>query len=416
MNIGFVAAESPYSAAPSGGIAAYLRAIIPAFLDAGHRVTLFAGADKTEEFRAEDGRLEVHHLRLPAAHWYASKVPLLRGTVTLPLRQLEWSLAFYRQIARIAARQPFDVLESTEAGALFLHAIAPVVIRLHGSEAVFRKYASQPMDFSASLNDLLERRSCNKASAITAPSAFQANEVARARSWQHERVQIISNPISASMLEASSPASTPTDKDEPVILYVGRLAPVKGIDCLFAAAGRVHAARPRATFVLAGPWQMPFPPEKYGLELNRKSADGVLWIGPQHPKELVTQYRSATLFVMPSCFESFGISVVEAMAFRLPVVATRAGALPELVEHGITGELVTAGDCEAIANSILRLLDDPKARQTMGEAARERVVRNFTAQQIFKATLQVYSSLTSPNELEQRIEAETNTTSVSARA
>src|SRR6185503_12935870 len=209
MHIGFVTTESPYSASPGGGIAAYLRAVIPAYLDAGHRVSLFAGADKQAEFRAEDNRVDVHHFRLPAAHWYTNKIPLLRGIVTLPLRQLEWSTAFYKQVARVAARERFDVLECTEVGGLFLSSLAPLVIRLHGSEAVFRKYTSQPSDISASLNDRLERRSAERAAALTVPSVFQARELAARRGWPLERLQVVANPISSEMLQASAQVTRP---------------------------------------------------------------------------------------------------------------------------------------------------------------------------------------------------------------
>jgi len=421
MHIGFVTTESPYSLSPGGGIAAYLRAVIPAYLDAGHRVSVFAGAGKQEEFRAEENRVQVHHFRLPAAHWYASKVPLLRGIITLPLRQLEWSAAFYQQVARVAGREKFDVLECTEAGGLFLTSLAPVVIRLHGSEAVFRKYTSQPFDISATLNDWLERRACEKAAALTVPSVFQAREIATRRGWPLERLQVVANPISSEMLQASAHVTRPSEMDEPVVLYVGRLAPVKGIECLLAAATRVHAVRPKTTFVLAGPWQMPHAPEKYGLKLNEKSVDGVLWVGPRQPRELVSHYQRATAFVMPSHFESFCISALEAMAFRLPVIATRAGALPELIEDGVTGEIVAPGDASTMANAIVRLLDDPQRREALGQAGRNGVLANFTPENASTATLKIYASVAGLQETaaqgdSERSAAEASATALGARA
>jgi glycosyltransferase involved in cell wall biosynthesis len=417
MHIGFVTTESPYSAAPGGGIAAYLRAVIPAYLDAGHRVSVFAGADKQAEFRAEDNRVEVHHFRLPAAHWYASKVPLLRGIVTLPLRQLEWSAAFYKQVRRVAAHESFDVLECTEVGGLFLSSLAPVVVRLHGSESVFRKYTSQPSDISASLNDWLERRSAERAAALTVPSVFQAREIAARRGWPLEWFQVVANPISSEMLQASARRKEFSDNEEPVVLYVGRLAPVKGIETLLAAAARVHAIRPKATFVLAGPWQMPHAPAKYGLKLNEKSVDGVRWVGPQQPSELVSHYQRATAFVMPSHFESFCISAVEAMAFRLPVIATRAGALPELIEDGVTGEIVAPGDAHAMADAIVRLLDDPQRRKALGDAGRIRALANFTPEDTLKATLKIYASVAGLKETGAQPDSERRrATTVGARA
>src|SRR5260370_18423442 len=92
MHVGFVATESPYGDRSSCGIAAYLRAMIPALLDAGHRVTLFANSKENRTFLAEDGRVSVYHFRLPSMHWNAAKVPGLRRLVPLPFRQLDWSI------------------------------------------------------------------------------------------------------------------------------------------------------------------------------------------------------------------------------------------------------------------------------------------------------------------------------------
>jgi glycosyltransferase involved in cell wall biosynthesis len=96
------------------------------------------------------------------------------------------------------------------------------------------------------------------------------------------------------------------------------------------------------------------------------------------------------VFVMPSYYETFGISCLEAMAFGLPVVATRAGGLPEVVEDGVTGLLVPPGDTHALAEAIGRLLRDPDLRRRLGEAGRERVLARFTAEHVVKEMIPVY--------------------------
>jgi glycosyltransferase involved in cell wall biosynthesis len=364
--------------------------MIPALVDAGHRVTVFANSKETGTFSAEDGRVSVHHFRLPATHWYAAKVPGVRSCFTLPLRQLEWSAAFYRQVARVAARDKIDVLESSETGALFLSRIAPLVIRLHGSEFAFRKHAGLALDLSVRWNDSLEASASQRAVAITAPSQFQAKEIISQRGWPVDRVRVIPNPISATMLKAGLEFER-HGGSEPIVLYTGRLAPVKGIETLLGAAKIVHDRNPGITFVLAGPWQMPQPPQYYGLELNRKSADGVRWVGSREQSELTDLYKGASLFVMPSYYESFGISVVEAMAFGLPVVCTQAGALPELVQDRLTGRLVTTGDPEALARGISQSLDHYDESNRMGVAARAHLLSHFTVEHTISATLRVYS-------------------------
>ncbi|MDX6498801.1 MAG: glycogen synthase [Blastocatellia bacterium] len=395
LNIGLVATESPYSSPAVGGIAAYLRAIIPAFLDAGHCVTLFAGATETRSFLAEHNRLKVHHFRLPSAHWYAAKIPLLRTTVTLPLRQLEWSCMFHRRVALVAASEKLDVLECTEVGALFLDRIAPVVIRLHGSEFVFRKHSGIPLNLSVRWNDSLEGYSCKRAAGITTPSQFQANEIINHRRWPTDRVRVIPNPISATMLKAGLQFER-NGGAEPIVLYTGRLAPVKGIETLLGAAKLVHDHNPGITFVLAGPWQMPHPPETYGLTLNETSVNGVQWVGPQDQSELIAWYKRAALFVMPSYYESFGISVVEAMAFGLPVVASDSGGLSEVIGNNGSGALVPKRDPKALADAIIHFISATRASRENGIMA-QAAVQKFQPQRIAAETIELYQAVRGPN-------------------
>jgi glycosyltransferase involved in cell wall biosynthesis len=392
LNIGFVATESPYGNPGVGGIAAYLRALIPALLDAGHRVVLFAGAREQRSFLAEEERLRVHHFRLPSAHWYAAKIPLLRSTITLPLRQLEWSYAFHRRVASVAASEKFDVLECTEVGALFLHRIAPIVIRLHGSEFVFRKHSGIPLNSSVRWNDSLEGYSCKRAVAVTTPSQFQADEILNHRGWPADRVRVIPNPISATILKAGLEFER-NGGSEPIVLYTGRLAPVKGVETLLRAAKLVHDHNPGITFVLAGPWQMPYPPETYGLQLDYTNVNGVRWVGPREQSELIDWYKRAALFVMPSYYESFGISVVEAMAFGLPVVASDSGGLSEVVGNNGCGSLVPKRDPNALADAIVGSLGFKSARAQVSAASRERVCKMFTADRVLESTLELYESV-----------------------
>jgi glycosyltransferase involved in cell wall biosynthesis len=300
-------------------------------------------------------------------------------------------MAFYRQVARVAACTKFDVLESTETGALFLSRIAPLVIRLHGSEYAFRKHAGRSLDPSVRWNDSLEANSSSRAFTITTPSQFQAQEITIHRGWPADRVRVIPNPISATILKAALQFER-NGGSEQVVLYTGRLAPVKGIETLLATAKIVHDRNPGITFVLAGPWQMPRSPETYGLELNQKSINGVRWVGPQDQLGLIDLYKRAALFFMPSYYESFGISVVEAMAFGLPVVASDGGALSELFSNNGCGSLVPSRDPKAFADAIIHLIAANKTNRENGIIARATVQR-FHPQRIAAETMELYQTV-----------------------
>ncbi len=96
---------------------------------------------------------------------------------------------------------------------------------------------------------------------------------------------------------------------------------------------------------------------------------------------------------MPSYYETGGLSAIEAMAFGLPVVASRTGGLPEVVEDGVTGILVPPGDSKALAEAVVLLLHDPALRRRLGQAGRQRVLDEFTLDRVLPQTLNVYQSL-----------------------
>jgi len=120
----------------------------------------------------------------------------------------------------------------------------------------------------------------------------------------------------------------------------------------------------------------------------------VTFTGRIERKELARLYSTAEIAVSPSLYEGFGLPAAEAMSSGLPIIATRAGALPEVVgKDGETGILVPPAEPDALAAAIKRLLDDEPLRKRLGEAGRKRVQSNFSWEQAAKKTVQVYEEL-----------------------
>jgi glycosyltransferase involved in cell wall biosynthesis len=156
----------------------------------------------------------------------------------------------------------------------------------------------------------------------------------------------------------------------PVIGFVGRIEPRKGVLDLIAAAPAIRAGAPEAEIVIVGddPWGT-FP--EYLAEV--RAAPDVLHV-PWHDNAAGLM-RHFDVLVAPSHQEPFGTVLSEAMAVGTPVVATRVGGLAEVVDDGVTGLLVEPGDPEALAAAVVQVLG---RREAMGAAARQ-AARRFGA-------------------------------------
>ncbi len=186
-----------------------------------------------------------------------------------------------------------------------------------------------------------------------------------------------------------------------VVLFVGRISPEKGVHDLLHAFALVLKERPLAELRLVGPYE-PTPLE-YIVRLSREprvkdlarfypgnyiehlksSVPGAVlehthFVGEVDRVAMVRELRNAHVLANPSLSESFGMSLVEAMAARVPVVATRVGGMVTIVTHEKTGLLVPPADPESLALALLRLLGDHRLRERLVERGRASVEKRFS--------------------------------------
>jgi len=160
-----------------------------------------------------------------------------------------------------------------------------------------------------------------------------------------------------------------------MIFACRQLFPRKGIRFLIQAAAELKPRFPDLKVVLAGDGFERADLVRLAEELG--IAQDVHFLGWVPNADLPPYYRAAAVSVIPSLEEGFGIPAAEAMGCEIPVVASDAGGLPEVVEDGVTGIIVPRGDTHALAEAIASLLDDPERRRRMGKAGRERALRMF---------------------------------------
>jgi glycosyltransferase involved in cell wall biosynthesis len=169
------------------------------------------------------------------------------------------------------------------------------------------------------------------------------------------------------------------------VLYVGRLAPKKGVEYLIDAVADIGVP---LTIVGDGP-------ERDTLEtLAKESNAEVRFEGFVDPKDVSEYYLSAEILVLPSVEgEGMPNAVLEAMARGLPVITTDSGGLPSMIEHGKTGVLVPMRDSDSLANAIEILHTDPKKRSEIGANARRYVRENHSWSSHVDRVEKIYSQL-----------------------
>jgi glycosyltransferase involved in cell wall biosynthesis len=210
------------------------------------------------------------------------------------------------------------------------------------------------------------------------------DELVRAFGVTRERISVVYNGMDVEAFR-----NTGDNREDRMILFVGNTEDhKKGILYLLEALAGLPADV-RLTIVDEGP-----PLKKNAAELIRKTgvASRVTFTGKVDQERLVEFYSRATVLVMSSLYEGFGLPAAEAMACGTPVVVTRAGALPEVVDDSC-GIIVEPANAGALRDAIRQLLDDPGKRARMGKNGRKKTVERFSWPIAARTTLDVYKDV-----------------------
>ncbi|MEN9207706.1 MAG: glycosyltransferase family 4 protein [Gloeomargarita sp. GMQP_bins_120] len=183
----------------------------------------------------------------------------------------------------------------------------------------------------------------------------------------------------------------PWEPEALVIGMVGRLVPQKSHATALRAFPLIHRQVPQARLVILG--DGPLRPSLMALADRLRITPYVQFLGYQ--PDAAQWMAGFDIFLHTSLHEGFGLVLLEAMAARRPIVATRVGAIPEIVVHGQTGLLVPPGDPQALAQAVSQLLLDGSLRRQLGEAGYQRLLREFSVEKMLDRTVGVYEFLLS---------------------
>ncbi len=233
----------------------------------------------------------------------------------------------------------------------------------------------------------VERSLCDRFDAVITLSEDDARGmVERGLLRDCSKMRVIPNGI---RLEKFPPVG-PSKAEVPVIGTVGRFVPQKGLSLLIEALAILKGAGSTPfRAILAGDG-----PERAHLQrlaARRGFADRIEW--PGAVEDAAAWYPKFSLFVLVSLWEGFSLSMLEAMATGVPVIATEGCGMGELLRHGETGMRVPNGDAPTLAAALRRALEDPRGAQRMAERARVLLRERFTLEAFTGATEKVYRDL-----------------------
>ncbi|MBI4636988.1 MAG: glycosyltransferase [Candidatus Rokubacteria bacterium] len=259
----------------------------------------------------------------------------------------------------------------------------PVLQMFHTLGRLKNHVARTPADLEPALRLHEEARIVAEVDRVVA-----ANVVEQAHLVRHYRAEIgriavipcgVDTELFAPGAEAEARASLGLD-GPPLLLYVGRLLPIKGLETLLEAVARLRG-RGRAVRLLVVGGDLDEPLDGHEADLRRRIArlrleEAVRFVGAQPQEMLRAYYVAADAVVLPSYYESFGMVALESMACGRAVNASRVGGLRTTVRDGETGFLVPEGDVWALAERVERLLADPGLRGRLGRAGVEWAARH----------------------------------------
>jgi glycosyltransferase involved in cell wall biosynthesis len=374
---------------PQFAVGLLTRAIALRLLDRGE-VTIYRSDQGHDAVDAQGIRYRAGSWPSP---WYGKPLSVLDRFSARPAyaRHIFATPLYYpRYIARLAAS-----LSASGADVLHLHNFFQAIPAIRARNPALTIVLHMHCEWLDGVDRAFAESRLAGADLILGCSEYLSRRI-RARFPQYaQRVRTLMNGVD---LDCFRPAAVRERADRPRIVFAGRVSPEKGLHVLLDAMRYVVDAFPNARLELIGPDAAqpahylaalrnplvdpndpdfaPLTNGHYAGRLRAKAraelAGRVIFsIGSVPQDELTFRFSHATLLVNPSLVETFGMTILEAMANGLPVVATTVGGIPELVRDGETGLLVATNDPRALGAAICAIIRDPERARAMGARARQ---------------------------------------------
>lgn len=390
MKICLISEEYPTPSAGRGGIGTYMYTLAQGLSHVGEKIFVISRSEGKEE-EYQDGPVWVY--RIPAIQF---PVPFVHTYLNI----FGYSLAVNRKLKKVIGEKEIDIVEAPEyAGEAFIFSRSktriPLVVRLHTPHIVTEEAVGIKPDSYSRIVRWMERETVTHADGIISPSKCLA-ELCRVKMGFNHSFTIIPNPIDVSQF---AKVAYQTRLSHHSILSVGKFQDLKNVTVLVDALPVILKKFPLTKLRLIGNDTLTGPNRSSYREMVEKRAqeldvkDNIEFSDMMPRKALIEYYQQARLTIIPSLFENFPYTCLEAMSCGCPVIASRVGGLPEMIEEGISGLLFQPDDGEELAKKILLLLADPVRAENMGDEAARRVRQYYSQEVIIPQVINVYREL-----------------------
>ncbi len=383
----------------------YVRHLSHALSDLGHDVEVIAGPpDPQINHTVKLTMLETLNLYDPEDLFRTPRPRELKD----PISMIEWlgvssmgypePLTFGMRMTRHLkeTRKKYDIIHDNQSlsyGILSLSKKMPVTATIHHPMTVDRRLAIKgASNFYRKLQAIrwysfigMQKKVARKLPGIITVSDVSKEDISKEFGIPESKFKTIPNGID---IDNFYPIETIKKQPGRIIVTNSADMPLKGLAYLLHAIKAIVSKRPVKLVVIGAP-KKGGPIEKLVKYLDL--AHTIKFTGRIDHEEFVKEYAKASIAVVPSLYEGFGLPVGEAMACRTPVISTTGGALPEVA--GDAAKLIPPGDSKALENAILELLDDPAQCEALAEKGYKRVMSEFTWENCARKTVNVYKDI-----------------------
>ena len=376
MHLGFLTPEYPHPhSTPSGGLGSSIKNLAEQLVKRNVEVTLFVYGQKEDLVFKEDG-INFHFIKQVKYNflgWYKYR------------KHLE------SYLNKKILEEKVEALEAPDWTGItaFMSLKCPLAIRFHGSDSYFCRMENRPQKKK---NFFFENLALKGADHLLSVSEFTAKKTREIFNLKRE-IQVIPNSVDVEMFSPKNTAPVPR-----TILYFGSIIRKKGVLELAHIFNFIHHQDSQVHLIMAGRDVVDMISGRSTLALfeeilTESARRYVVWKEHLPYSEVISELQKAAVVVLPSFAEALPMAWLEAMAMEKALVTSNIGWAREVMVDGETGFTVNPKDHGTYAEKVVQLLMNPALAQSMGKAARERVLEKFSTEVVVEENIRFYEGV-----------------------